>query len=160
MTFSLCQCGSKKKYENCCEPIHLDPTQAEYPEQLMRARYCAHERQLIDFIVKTYHPSCHAEDYRDAIIESVNSEWFGLEILNTSVPLNNEGFVEFKAYYQENSEGYCLHERSRFVKEATDKSEQWFYIDGEQPQPAVSQKEQRNDPCPCGSGKKHKKCCG
>ncbi|MEZ5537211.1 MAG: UPF0149 family protein [Thiolinea sp.] len=27
------------------------------------------------------------------------------------------------------------------------------------PQPAVSQKVGRNDPCPCGSGKKYKKCC-
>ncbi|PWF45421.1 hypothetical protein C7C56_017890 [Massilia glaciei] len=25
--------------------------------------------------------------------------------------------------------------------------------------PAVSDKIGRNDPCPCGSGKKHKKCC-
>jgi SWIM/SEC-C metal-binding protein len=24
----------------------------------------------------------------------------------------------------------------------------------------ASQKVGRNDPCPCGSGKKHKKCCG
>lgn len=27
------------------------------------------------------------------------------------------------------------------------------------PQPAVSIKVGRNDPCPCGSGKKHKRCC-
>ncbi len=27
-------------------------------------------------------------------------------------------------------------------------------------QPAVSKKVGRNDPCPCGSGKKYKKCCG
>jgi SWIM/SEC-C metal-binding protein len=27
------------------------------------------------------------------------------------------------------------------------------------PQPAVSHKINRNDPCPCGSGKKSKKCC-
>lgn len=25
---------------------------------------------------------------------------------------------------------------------------------------AAAQKVGRNDPCPCGSGKKHKKCCG
>jgi uncharacterized protein YecA (UPF0149 family) len=25
--------------------------------------------------------------------------------------------------------------------------------------PAVSAKVGRNDPCPCGSGKKHKRCC-
>ena len=29
-----------------------------------------------------------------------------------------------------------------------------------QPQPAVPQKIGRNDPCPCGSGKKYKKCHG
>ncbi len=28
------------------------------------------------------------------------------------------------------------------------------------PQPAVSSKVGRNDPCPCGSGRKYKKCCG
>lgn len=27
------------------------------------------------------------------------------------------------------------------------------------PKPAVSQKIDRNAPCPCGSGKKYKKCC-
>ena len=27
------------------------------------------------------------------------------------------------------------------------------------PKPAVSQKMDRNAPCPCGSGKKYKKCC-
>ncbi len=29
------------------------------------------------------------------------------------------------------------------------------------PQPKIAEKKiGRNDPCPCGSGKKHKKCCG
>ncbi|MFN3406356.1 MAG: SEC-C metal-binding domain-containing protein, partial [Caldimicrobium sp.] len=31
---------------------------------------------------------------------------------------------------------------------------------GEKPQPIRAQKIGRNDPCPCGSGKKYKKCCG
>ena len=30
----------------------------------------------------------------------------------------------------------------------------------EEPQPIASSKPGRNDPCPCGSGKKYKKCCG
>lgn len=42
-----------------------------------------------------------------------------------------------------------LHERSRFLKI----DDCWFYIDGVQP------KVGRNDPCPCGSGRKYKKCC-
>ncbi len=28
------------------------------------------------------------------------------------------------------------------------------------PRPIRSEKVGRNDPCPCGSGKKYKKCCG
>ena len=28
------------------------------------------------------------------------------------------------------------------------------------PKPLISEKVGRNDRCPCGSGKKHKKCCG
>jgi len=28
------------------------------------------------------------------------------------------------------------------------------------PRPVQSEKIGRNDPCPCGSGKKYKKCCG
>ena len=36
--------------------------------------------------------------------------------------------------------------------------------DGESPKkPVIAKKEDtigRNDPCPCGSGKKYKKCCG
>lgn len=31
---------------------------------------------------------------------------------------------------------------------------------GQKPEPAHSDKISRNSPCPCGSGKKYKKCCG
>lgn len=31
---------------------------------------------------------------------------------------------------------------------------------GERQQPVRSQKVGRNDPCPCGSNRKYKKCCG
>ena len=33
-------------------------------------------------------------------------------------------------------------------------------IKAEHPKPAISNKVGRNEPCPCGSGKKFKKCCG
>lgn len=36
----------------------------------------------------------------------------------------------------------------------------FFNIGGEQPQEKKDKKIGRNDPCPCGSGKKYKKCCG
>lgn len=34
------------------------------------------------------------------------------------------------------------------------------YYDDDKPEPAVSTKIGRNEPCPCGSGKKYKRCCG
>jgi Predicted metal-binding protein related to the C-terminal domain of SecA len=40
----------------------------------------------------------------------------------------------------------------------------WFFYDGRAVKQETIKKEGpdvgRNDPCPCGSGKKYKKCCG
>ncbi|GAB6262098.1 YchJ family protein [Photobacterium sp. R1] len=125
----------------------------------MRARYSAHVLGLVDFVVATYHPSCKAEQYRDAIAESVHSEWLGLEVCDSQIASDTEGYVEFKAFYQEQGEKHCLHEKSRFLHEMVGNNPQWFYIDGEYPGNAAPVKVGRNDLCPCGSGKKFKKCC-
>lgn len=140
----------------------------------MRARYSAHVLGLVDFVVATYHPSCEAEQHRDAIAESVHSQWLELAVISSEIADNGEGFVEFKATYRDGEETFCLHEKSRFIREPVGERQQWYYIDGESPHPnetmppadtepaapAVSHKVGRNDPCPCGSGKKFKKCCG
>lgn len=161
----LCPCCSQQTYDNCCRPIHINAKNARLPEQLMRARYCAHILNNTAFVIETYHSSCHAEQDAQAIEESVHSEWVKLEVLDAPVPKAEEGFVEFKAYFMEEGQQYCLHERSRFVME----DQQWRYIDGIMPEemvdPRLNQtiantKIGRNDPCLCGSGKKFKKCCG
>ena len=101
-----------------------------------------------------------------------NSGWAGLEVINTAAGSHeNEGFVEFKAYFNDGDSQFCMQERSRFVREGG----LWYYIDGTFPeqeettQPEVdprlnqtveSFKIGRNDPCICGSGRKYKKCCG
>ncbi len=36
----------------------------------------------------------------------------------------------------------------------------YFWLEHRKPQPVRAEKIGRNDPCPCGSGKKFKKCCG
>lgn len=155
-----CPCGSGATYADCCHPIHQQPLQAATPEQLMRARFCAHILKLVDFVVTTYHSSCQAESQREGIEESVNLEWTRLEVIDAPEASNDEGFVEFKAYLIEDGSEQCMHERSRFIKEEG----QWYYIEGafpeEKQQPVTSNKVGRNDPCPCGSGKKFKKCCG
>ncbi|MDK9739810.1 YchJ family protein [Vibrio sp. D404a] len=168
---SQCPCGSKQCYATCCEIAHNDHHSVTTPEQLMRSRYSAHVLGLVDYVVNTYHPSCHAEEQREGIAESIDSDWAGLEVVNAEPGANNdEGYVEFKAYFNEDGAQYCMQERSRFVRE----DGLWFYIDGEfpeqsQPEPEIdprlnqtveSFKIGRNDPCICGSGKKYKKCCG
>ncbi len=164
---SSCPCGSSQDYTACCEPIHHNHSLAKTPEQLMRSRYSAHVKGLVDYVVETYHPSCNAEQQRDEIAQSIESDWCGLEVISTaSVKDNNEGFVTFKAFFNQDNEQYCLEECSRFVRE----DDLWFYIDGtfpaeQQPDPRLNQpvnqlKVGRNDPCICGSGKKFKKCCG
>jgi SEC-C motif-containing protein len=62
--------------------------------------------------------------------------------------------VEFKVHYQEAGAPLILHEKSRFIKEEG----KWFYLNGTV-MPRISVKIGRNEPCPCGSGKKYKKCC-
>ncbi|WP_261874451.1 YchJ family protein [Vibrio rarus] len=157
---SLCRCHSKKRYQDCCQPIHLQPSQAQSPLQLMRARYCAHELNLVEFVIHTYHPSCHAQNDAQAIAESVHGEWVKLEVVSTELGAHDkEGFVTFNAYFIEDKRQYSFSEKSRFIKEG----EQWFYIDGEMfdyPLAVPKSTLQRNDPCHCGSGKKFKKCCG
>lgn len=171
-----CPCGNQQTYQQCCEPIHQNTALATQPEQLMRARYCAHVIKNVEFVIKTYHSSCQAELQAQEIKESVEGHWAKLEILDAPTPVDkgtdSEGYVEFKAYFQESGQLHCLHERSRFVKEAGE----WRYIDGVMPSdlidpslehvdPRLNQsisktKIGRNDPCLCGSGKKFKKCCG
>jgi SEC-C motif-containing protein len=164
---SLCPCGSSNDYTICCEPIHLDCKTASTPEQLMRSRYSAHVKGLVDFVVNTYHPSCDAQQQRDGIAESVDSDWCKLEVISTANGANSdEGYVTFKAYFNQEGSEYCLEECSRFIRE----NQQWYYIDGTFPeqqeqdqrlsQPVSHLKVGRNDPCICGSGKKFKKCCG
>lgn len=48
----------------------------------------------------------------------------------------------------------------RLVREGLKPFYQREEADGEPAAPAVAAKVGRNDPCPCGSGKKYKKCCG
>ena len=154
---NTCPCGSGASYTDCCQPIHLNPSNALLPEQLMRARYCAHVLGLVDFVIETYHPSCQAEQEREQIAASVQSQWLKLEVLGHAKGAHeDEGFVHFKAHFSDGQQAHCLEENSRFLRH----NHRWYYIDGTFPDTPLQPKIGRNDPCRCGSGKKFKKCCG
>ncbi|RDK97296.1 YchJ family protein [Enterobacillus tribolii] len=149
---TLCPCQSGKAYTECCQPVIQGQRAAQTPEQLMRSRYTAFVTHNADYLIASWHPDCQMEAQRDSIIASfADTEWRGLSIVSTHPGKNaDEGYVEFMARYHSSGKDAALHERSRFLR----LEERWYYVDGSRPQVG------RNDPCPCGSGKKYKKCCG
>lgn len=130
-------------------------------EELMRARYHAYETCDMEFIKESHDPdNTEGIDWAECEKWARESQWLGLEIISTTKggEDDNDGIVEFKATYIENGKTIVHHERSYFVK----KNGVWFY---QKWLPITStrineNKVGRNDPCPCGSGKKYKKCCG
>ncbi len=74
-----------------------------------------------------------------------------LSVLKLNILEAKDDEVEFKAYYRENDMIHVLHERSKFVK----KDGEWLYDSGK----FFNTKVERNESCPCGSGRKYKKCC-
>lgn len=162
-TKDLCPCGSGKTYAECCEPIIKGTKKAPTAESLMRARYTAYEKQEIDFIINTCEASDEvAEIDRKATEDwSKNSTWHGLQILRTEkgTESDEEGVVEFEATYTRKQIRDVHHEMAYFKKI----NGEWVYSVGQLKTTTVvreGEKIGRNDPCPCGSGKKYKKCCG
>lgn len=159
----LCPCGSGKTYAECCEPIIKGKEKASTAEELMRARYSSYEKQEIDFIINSCeHSDDVAEIDKNATEDwSKNSTWHGLKILRTEkgTASDEEGVVEFEATYTRKQIRDVHHETAYFKKI----DGQWVYSAGQLTTKTVvreGEKVGRNDPCPCGSGKKYKKCCG
>ncbi|PLX83889.1 MAG: hypothetical protein C0617_10210 [Desulfuromonas sp.] len=156
-----CPCGSGSDYIACCEPIIAGKKTAETAEELMRARYAAHVKVEIDFLYDSTHPE-HREwyDHKGTRVWAANSEWHGLEILGTTQgrPQDEQGEVEFVARFRDGKGLHNHHERGKFKKEEG----RWLFTEGimVKPKPLSVNKVGRNDPCTCGSGRKHKKCCG
>ena len=160
---SECPCGSNRAFDECCAPLLNGEAPAETAEALMRSRYSAYVKHNIAYLGETLHPS-HRHDWDEAAtrIWSQNAVWKGLEIVSTEAgsAQDEAGVVEFIAHYEENGKLTNHHEISQFSKQGG----RWYYVDGTAPKPKTMRHQQpkvgRNDPCPCGSGKKYKKCCG
>ena len=160
---SQCPCGSGQTYDACCGPLIEGKARAETAEALMRSRYTAFTMAAMDYIHDTLSPEGR-KDYDPKGTESWarNSDWLGLEIRDTQKggPEDEEGVVEFCAHFRHKGETHAHVERASFRR---DEDGAWIYVDGESPKPeqrVTGPKVGRNDPCPCGSGKKYKKCCG
>ncbi len=144
---TTCPCGTKESYERCCAPYHRGEAYPETAEKLMRSRYVAFTRQDWDYLARTQtQPFTRPEP---------NPEWEGLTILAVTEGGEHDptGWVEFQARFRLESR-QTHHERSLFIR----RGQRWLYDRGE-PGRRQNPKVGRNEPCPCGSGKKYKRCC-
>jgi SEC-C motif-containing protein len=163
-----CPCGSGRQYSDCCEPYISGKAKAPTAETLMRSRYSAYVEHKIDYIINTcVHKGKDDIDYKSTRDWSEQSKWLGLKIISVEKGGANdtEGTVEFEASYERDGLKDVHHERAKFKKDKTEdegKGAQWLYDEGHITPITVvrsSPKTGRNDPCPCGSGKKYKHCC-
>lgn len=159
---SLCPCGSDRDYTDCCGLIHTGAAEAPTAEALMRARYSAYAMSDIDFLVRTMAPEVRPDlDPVEARQIADDAQWLGLDILDVVAggADDAEGEVEYATKFRLNGQQRVHHERALFRRE----EEQWMVCGGEvnpKEPPRRVEKVGRNDPCPCGSGAKYKKCCG
>jgi SEC-C motif-containing protein len=128
----------------------------------MRSRYAAYVKHEIDFILRTCTGDRAAGiDEKRTRDWSEKSQWLGLAIHSVSGggSADSEGSVEFTAFYTAKGLRDSHHELARFKKI----NGQWLYDEGEIVPATVVRdgpRVGRNDPCPCGSGKKYKLCHG
>lgn len=133
----------------------------------MRSRYTAYTRGDIGYIAATLAADQrHAFDAATAKTWATRATWLSLHIVSTTRggAEDAEGVVSFVATYCEAGKTIEHHEVSQFRR---DDYGAWRFVAGdtravvtEQKRPAGAAKVGRNDPCPCGSGKKFRFCCG
>ncbi|HLD64662.1 MAG TPA: YchJ family protein [Pseudomonas sp.] len=147
-----CPCGSGEALATCCDRYHAG-SPAPSAEALMRSRYSAYALGLVDYLISTTLPAQQAELERDAIAAwSAQSTWLGLEVERVEpwAGQPEHAHVSFTVRWHDGVSEQVHRERSAFVKPG----ERWYFID-----PTAPLKAGRNDPCPCASGQKFKKCC-
>lgn len=160
---SACPCGSGRDLNDCCAPLHAGKP-APTAEALMRSRYTAFVLGNMDYLDKTCTPELRAESDAEARGPQAAAmpQWLGLKILRTvkGGAGDDTGQVEFIVQYKLNGQTLSRHELSDFRRIDGN----WIFTASEfnpkQKTVVNGEKVGRNDPCPCGSQKKYKKCCG
>lgn len=149
---SLCPCGSGSTYAVCCLPVIGDHQLATTAEMLMRSRYTAFVIQHAPHIQKTWHLNTRPKVLN---FEDHPVVWLGLEVhsCRDGQAADSSGTVDFTCSYLENGQLCSLRELSQFRKV----DGLWYYLRGECT--VEKKKIARNSSCPCGSGKKFKRCC-
>jgi SEC-C motif-containing protein len=158
---TTCPCGTGREFEECCGPL-ISGKPAPTAEALMRSRYSAFTRGNLDYLRKTSGGEALLKFDRAELGRSLpGAEWLGLDIKAVEDGGKDDiaGVVTFEVRFRQNGRIYKQTERSEFRR--IDLA--WRYCKGDvdltSGQVHIAQIG-RNELCPCGSGKKYKKCCG
>ncbi len=108
----------------CCLPFLRGDKAAPTAEHLMRSRYSAFSVRDIDYLYRSWHP---ATAPRDLTLDPLQ-KWYRLDVHGSTAGgiLDDEGTVEFSAYYKHPDGNGVLTETSRFVR----RDGLWVYMDG------------------------------
>jgi SEC-C motif-containing protein len=155
---NTCLCGSDLTYSSCCQLFHLHEKSPATATLLMKSRFTAYAMHNDDYLRTTW---AETKRPKDINFSKDEAKWTRLDIIKTKKgsEKDTKGIVEFKAYYLLDDEEYVMNEISRFQKT----SGRWFYLDGlvkSVGKVSQAQSQGKNAPCPCGSQKKFKRCCG
>jgi SEC-C motif domain protein len=128
-------------------------------EELMRSRFTAHAIGDYPHLHRTYLPTSR-KPYVEEKLDGPGPTWTRLVIhAHEPGPKPETSFVDFSAYYKQGDGEEALHEKAEFHRVDAN----WLYARSVRigpPPVKAAPKVGRNDPCPCGSGKKYKHCCG
>ena len=154
-----CPCGNNQEYEACCGRFITGSEFPATPEQLMRSRYTAYVKADVDYVFATMRDAALKNTDKTHTLEFANAvdEWLGLEV-KSATPVDahaTTGQVDFVAKFSINGQEDQIAEHSKFKKY----DDRWYYVGTMPLQASAEAKTKRNDPCPCGSGLKYKKCC-
>lgn len=139
-----CPCGSGLSYEKCCKAFH-DGALPDTAEALMRSRYSAYAKGLVEYIVSTTHPEnpMKPEDPDSQLEADVRATcdkigWERLKVLSCDEGAHqDEAWVTFQTWFKvrrqigQRTKGWhtqTFTEKSRFLRE----NGRWLYVDGEQ----------------------------
>ena len=152
-----CLCGRDETYSLCCQPYHDGLKNPATAENLMRSRFTAYVMQNEPYLLNTWVVSKRPKNID---FSQDDSMWTKLEVIQLKKGQKNDkkGIVEFKAYYEQDGEESVMNEISQFQKI----DGRWLYLNGRVKSIGkVSQQklQGKNAACPCGSGKKFKRCC-
>jgi len=153
-----CPCGSGQTFGACCRPLLKREQPAPDAERLMRSRFTAHVLRDFEHLHRTVLETAKEPYVPDP--EAGGTNWTRLAIHSHEKAAKPDfATVDYTASYQEGDVEKALHEKAEFQRvEGT-----WYYTrplrQGPAPIKSTQAKAGRNDPCPCGSGKKYKQCC-